>query len=82
MMETRKVKCRNCEWHGDLREMLEAYSPFDGTLILGCPACKVVNSDIAVCDEDGCWDESTCGTRTPNGYRRTCGKHVPVGEGE
>lgn len=28
-----------------------------------------------LCDEIGCDHEATCGFPTPEGYRRTCGKH-------
>jgi len=31
----------------------------------------------AWCDESGCKERYTCGTPTPNGYRKTCGKHIP-----
>lgn len=27
------------------------------------------------CDDPGCHREATCGTPTPNGYRRVCGRH-------
>jgi hypothetical protein len=33
-----------------------------------------------MCDEPGCKEEITCGTPTPTGYRRTCGKHLPKRE--
>lgn len=28
-----------------------------------------------MCDEPGCTEPTSCGFPTPNGYRRTCGKH-------
>ena len=30
-----------------------------------------------LCDEPGCYDEISCGTPTPDGYRSTCSKHAP-----
>lgn len=32
---------------------------------------------VGLCDEPGCYDEITCGTPTPDGYRSTCSKHAP-----
>jgi hypothetical protein len=33
-----------------------------------------------LCDVDGCEETSSCGTPTPQGYRWTCGFHVPIKE--
>jgi len=75
---TDKVLCKECDWHGLETEMLRAPNPFDAEEILtGCPKCKSVGSLVLACDEPECWQESSCGTPTPSGYRRTCGKHIP-----
>jgi hypothetical protein len=69
---------RRCEWRGDESAVLKAPNPFlPEEEIWGCPECKAVNTIVAVCDEPGCWAETSCGTPTPSGYRRTCGKHAP-----
>ena len=75
---TQKLICtaRRCGWHG--MQALEAPNPFEpGETILGCPDCKAVETIYLACDEPDCWEQSTCGTPTPTGCRRTCGKHVP-----
>ena len=70
--------CTECNWHGDSHETLRAKNPWDtDDIILGCPRCKSVNSMSVACDEPVCWEPVTCGTPTLNGYRSTCGKHVP-----
>lgn len=73
-----KVICEECNWHGFESDILRAPNPFNSRDELsGCPKCRSVECLIEACDEDGCWNNSTCGTPTPNGYRRTCGKHIP-----
>jgi hypothetical protein len=75
-----KLLCEDCAWHGLQSEMLTAPNPFDATdTIHGCPKCKSVQSLLVACDEPGCWRETSCGTPTPSGYRRTCGQHAPRG---
>lgn len=76
----RKIVCNDwrCGWHGMESEMLTAPNPFvEGETISACPKCKDVNCLLYACDEHECWDEATCGTPTPDGYRSTCGKHRP-----
>lgn len=73
-----KLRCveHRCDWRGTDKEMLEAPNPFDATeTVTGCPDCKDVNTLQEACDEPDCWEFSSCGTPTPTGYRRTCGKH-------
>lgn len=73
-----KVRCEECDWHGEESEILTAKNPFDETeTINGCPNCKSVDSIRVACDEPGCFEFSSCGTPTDNGYRQTCGKHAP-----
>lgn len=72
-------RCTECDWHDYGRSYLSAKNPFDASEeISGCPKCKSINTIVDVCEFDGCWRAASCGTPTPEGYRRTCGKHVPV----
>ena len=78
MIEKDKVKCieRHCKWKGLDNELLRANNPFDSDdILIGCPQGKGINTIVCVCDEPGCWEQSTCGTPSINGYRNTCGKH-------
>lgn len=75
-----KLRCteRRCSWCGPDTNALTAPNPFDkDDTLYGCPGCKDVNTLQEACDEPDCWEFSSCGTPTPNGYRRTCGKHMP-----
>ncbi len=77
---TRKQYFANCGWHGNSDDTLRAPNPFDPEeVIWGCPKCKTVNEIYPACDEEGCWEPTTCGTPTEAGYRTTCGKHKPGG---
>jgi hypothetical protein len=77
-MSDRKVKCAECDWGGVESVILTAPNPFDPSdTVNGCPKCHSVDSIVYACDEDGCWDDASCGTPTPAGYRSTCGKHRP-----
>ena len=78
-MEDIKQTCpeRCCGWHGRLREALSAPNPFEeGDVLYACPKCKGLDLRYA-CDEPGCWEAVSCGTPTPQGYRRTCDRHAP-----
>lgn len=67
--------CRRISLDG---EYLTAPNPFDPTdTLTGCPSCKAVNSLVGACDEPGCEKESSMGTPTTEGYRRTCYDHRP-----
>ena len=71
-------KCGDCGHICTTEELLEAPNPFDthsDEVICGCPHCKTPENMAQVCDVPGCTEESTCGTPTEDGYRRTCGKH-------
>ncbi len=73
-----KVACEwKCGWHGYYDDVLRAPDPFNlGSELIACPKCRD-QSLHSCCDEPECWEQDTCGTPAPNGYRRTCGKHVP-----
>jgi len=76
----RKVICNSnrCHWQGDESSILHAPNPFDPNYTVnGCPSCFSINTIIYACDEPDCWQEATCGTPTEDGYRQTCGKHIP-----
>ena len=73
-----RVICDQCGWHGLWSEKLTATHPFDSRdVVVGCPRCKSVDSLLVACDEPGCWNETTMGTSTPQGYRMTCHEHNP-----
>lgn len=72
-----KIFCEECGWRGTHDKLLLGKSPFEDAEIRGCPKCKAIESHHEACDEPGCWEHATCGTPTPTGYRRTCGKHIP-----
>ena len=72
-----RCKCQSCDWIGDDSEILCAPSPFDAEdTIYGCPNCGAVDGIVNACDEPGCNRNATCGWPSPDGYRRTCGKHM------
>ena len=75
-----KIVCKECGWKGHTDEVLIAPHPFAterDEIVWGCPKCRSVGCFRTVCDEPDCWEEDTCGTPTPKGYRRTCGEHMP-----
>ena len=68
-----------CGWIGPEDEALSAPSPFDTEdTVIGCPQCREINNLHKCCDEPECRERATCGMPTPTGYRRTCGKHLPL----
>lgn len=73
-----KWKCGNCDWRGQLDQVLTAESPFDPEIELwGCPRCKEADCLTAACDEADCWREASCGwPQTGGAYRHTCGVHM------
>lgn len=78
MSENGKRVCGACNWSGKESDLLVAKNPFTALAshtITGCPWCKDVDSIYTICDEPGCWEPDTCGTPSPEGYRRVCGNH-------
>lgn len=72
MTDKSKVRCggRHCDWRGYEHEVLRAPNPFaPDDEIWGCPECRGIETMLEVCDEPGCWRETSCGTPTKNGYR-------------
>jgi len=68
--------CRECGSRIELKDVLKAKNPFDEKeAIIGCPVCKSVDSIDTSCQVEGCWNLTTCGTPTKNGYMHVCGKH-------
>jgi hypothetical protein len=66
-----------CLWVGPESDALQAPDPFNsGATLLACPDCREQSLRMC-CDEPECIDEATCGTPTLEGYRHTCGKHLP-----
>lgn len=75
--EIHKCKCNFCNWQGKDNELHEVQTT-DGNSYLVCPKCHgLENTCYTACDFSDCWNEVTCGTPTPDGYRTTCGKHKP-----
>jgi hypothetical protein len=77
-----KWMCGECSWRGVEEELLRATNPFsddETDTIIGCPGCREPNTMRMACDENGCWEEGSCGTPTPSGYRHTCFNHRPMG---
>jgi len=74
-----KYICTECGYITDADNWLTADNPFSpgAWKILGCPNCSQIDTATGVCDEPDCSKPSTCGTPTPEGYRRTCSKHCP-----
>jgi len=80
-MTPRKVAC-DCGWRGRESQLVCCAVTRQDTGrkisdILVCPACLDADDIVYACDEPGCWSMATCGTKTKDGYRRTCGRHVP-----
>jgi phage FluMu protein Com len=77
-MTINRWRCETCREISLDANLLKAFNPFDRSeVIVGCPKCKSVNDFTAVCDEEGCVQQVSCGTPTPTGYRNTCSKHAP-----
>ena len=72
--------CTFCAAHiANADALRTAPNPFDPRdTLTGCPACGAVNATVRACDEPGCWQPADCGFPTPDGYRSTCSKHVPI----
>ena len=69
-------RCKDCNAECSDGTLLLAPNPFDSDdTIVGCPHCKCVSEFIELCDEPECHEAASCGSPTPDGYRRTCFRH-------
>ena len=83
--EYHRGKCRcACGWRGQVDDLIQCDVVRQGTgSIVGyihvCPRCLDLDSNAVTwcCEAPGCWLDRTCGTPTADGYRLTCGEHVP-----
>jgi hypothetical protein len=74
----RKITCQDCNWRGHESQALVAPNPFsEDEEIMGCPHCKAIGTFDYVCDQLNCWQLVSCGFPTDDGYRSTCGEHMP-----
>ena len=77
-------KCDECGWVGNESSILVRHvdKPHPKTReyeqINQCPECGLVECFTNVCDELGCTHVAGCGWPSPDGYRRTCGKHAKL----
>jgi hypothetical protein len=77
-IEPGKVMCDSlrCGWRGQQSQTLSAPHPFiSDEIICACPKCRDIGTIRTVCDEPGCWEFTSCGFPTKDGYRMTCHKH-------
>ena len=71
-----KVLCEDCEWCGDIKEMLSAVNPFnEDALVQGCPNCKEVIIPYSACSIDGCSERACNDKPTNDGYMMFCYRH-------
>lgn len=79
MIDGKHWRCPLCGFVLNEDERLQGPSPFDEhEVVYGCPRCReVIVAFEYLCDEPGCVTVSSFGTPTDNGYRYTCGRHVP-----
>lgn len=73
-----KWHCDECEWRGNRLFNVKFKLPagIDAELYV-CPECGTESGVHVACDKPQCWRPASCGTPTPDGYRNTCGLHVP-----
>jgi hypothetical protein len=72
-------KCQRCETICLKKDILTAPNPFDPkTILLGCPACKEIDSFELLCDEQGCIETLNNASPFPtkNGQRVVCDAHL------
>src|SRR5258708_14806255 len=76
-MENGKIRCTGCGWTGTEALTDKVKDPRGHDVWDVCPACRLPENFVSLCDEPGCQREITCGTPTPDGYRQTCHVHHP-----
>ena len=84
LLDNSKYICNCCQHKMLGQERLIAPNPFDATdVVIGCPKCKTVGDFQLICDEEGCWEQQSCGTPVKDKgdgiiYRMVCGKHYKI----
>lgn len=73
-------RCTACEWHGTEAQIDRVNDPKPGSTAIWnvCSRCRDAEQFVNMCDEPGCNNEAGCGWPSDNGYRRTCGEHIPI----
>lgn len=82
MRETDKIICMECgaKLHYSELDLVPDPNPPPNTepeVWRVCPKCRIPEQLEPICDEPGCWERSSGGTPTSEGYRWTCYKHHP-----
>jgi hypothetical protein len=72
-----KCRCSECRWIGFAQEIDKVKDQKSDDAWSVCPNCRTPEHILVCCDEEDCWEQLTCGSPTPDGYRSTCGKHQP-----
>ena len=73
-----KAVCKSCGWKGMWLDILRSPHPWDeDDILVGCPACKDVNTVYEVCGVGGCYDlfYVTCYPQGPGSGMTFCKKH-------
>lgn len=76
-MSNEKVFCTECGWHGTAAEIDRVQDPRSPEVWNVCPKCRTPEHIVTACDQPECWQPASCGTPTAEGYRQTCGDHMP-----
>ncbi len=74
-MDTDKVLCTECDWTGKETDIDRVPDPKSDEVWNVCPRCRAPEHIVCACDEPLCWKRVTCGWRSTDGYRSTCGIH-------
>ena len=75
-MTSRRMKCTECGWVGDIDELLLDVNPFNRKeSIIGCPECKATSCVIEACEVDGCNKLGTYSYAENGEEHKTCGEH-------
>lgn len=74
-----KCRCKQCGWKGTAAKLIRTIDPNDKSHVMHvCPECFHLESSVEqACDVVGCWEPAAHATPVMDGYRHTCGAHVP-----
>lgn len=77
-----KMKCDDCKYIFENKDILSGISPFNGDNITGCPQCKSVFGTYhkRLCDQGSCDAVASGGWLSITGYRVTCEEHAEMRE--